>query len=228
MEHRAQAGTGMVISAFAIAHMTNHFLMHFGPEAHQAMFRRIRQVLQRAPILELTLFASLGVHAAIGVKKFTGLHYGDAYFWHQISGCYFGRFAGPKAIPEGEEYDTSYVAMAIRLVPGFFMPLYGFMMMAGAVHTYTGVARAGRILDFPPIYRHLPIAGPSYYQIILPLAAAGLSTMLAMAGVYFRYGVKHEPSLAKAIKADLPKFIADRLDLSGGVWFARFRFFPAV
>lgn len=87
-EHRIQAATGMVISSFVFTHVFNHFLMHFGPVMHQQMFSRVRALFKHCPVLEYTLFASLGTHALISFKNFSGFAWGQTYLIHQISGWF--------------------------------------------------------------------------------------------------------------------------------------------
>lgn len=85
---RAQAATGVALSAFVLTHIANHALMHFGPEIHQQLFSKIRNLFRAAPIVEFTLFASLGLHAMLGLKNFSGFDFGTNYFIHQASGWY--------------------------------------------------------------------------------------------------------------------------------------------
>lgn len=139
---------------------------------------------------------------------------------------YFGRFFGPTVMPKTEEYDLTYVTMATRVLPSFFLPFYTILTGCGLVHAYTGIARAGRILDWEWAIKRLPISGQQYENVVFGLAAIGVSTAFAVAGVYFRYAVKHEQALIRAVKSHLPQFIANRLDMANNVWFARYRVYP--
>lgn len=206
--------------------------MHFGSEVHQAIFRRIHEFVTKNRPVEATLLLSVLVHIVISIKRWKGVAPGGSKFLHQVAGwfllmsvpshIYFTRVAGGEnLLPAGAEMTVGYVATTSRVFPYMFVPYYATLAAMGAIHTFSGLARAGRILNISMIIKYVPFTGPAFWRTCLGLAVVAASSSLAVSGVYFSYPIAHETAMIEAVLKKLPKSYAKRLNFNNGAWFAR-------
>ncbi|KAH9260402.1 hypothetical protein BASA81_001572 [Batrachochytrium salamandrivorans] len=232
-EEKLQAATGLVIGAYTAVHLANHFGMHLGADVHQAMFRRIHRFVTGNRPVEGALLLSILVHSVLSVKRCKGVAPGGSRLLHQAAGwfllvslpghVYFTRVAGgERLLPPGQELSVAYAATTSRVAPWLYVPYYAVLSACGAVHAFSGLARAGRILDLPLITNNVPFTGPAFWNTCKALALAAASSSLAVSGVYFRYPIANEQLFIDAVMSKLPPAIAKRISFPDHAWFAKF------
>jgi len=223
---KLQAASGLVIAVFTAAHLSNHFVMHFGVDAHRAVFAKLRKVYT-APPVEALLLGSIAVHSGIAVARYEGVANNTARLLFQAAGWFLftvmpihviaTRYFGPKA--GMKEYDITHAAMAARMVPVVFIPYYAALAASGAVHLLGGLSRAGSALGLRSLLA-FPSKGSAYLKWSTVLGALAASSALAVMGVYFKYPMGDEQALIASHLKHWPAIVAKFLELpTSEKWF---------
>ena len=228
---KLQAATGLVIATFTALHLGNHFLMHFGLDAHRFLFLRARKVYTN-PLAETVLLSSIGIHALLGIYRYKGLSQEWPRRLFQMCGWALitiipGHVYATRVWGEGakmQDFDVTFAGMATRLIPYFFIPYYAAFSAAGAYHMYCGVAKAGVTLRIPALAQ-IPQHGSKFVKYTTVLALMAASCALAISGVYFSYPMVEEALLIKDYFSHWPESFTRHIKLpEAGEWFASFRF----
>lgn len=80
---------GLVLLVFLFAHLGNHLMLAFGPQAHIDLMNQLRSVYQH-PIVETLLITGFAIQIVLGVRLIRARGEPDtAWAWAQaLSGCY--------------------------------------------------------------------------------------------------------------------------------------------
>ncbi|MEM7658180.1 MAG: hypothetical protein AAF399_18785 [Bacteroidota bacterium] len=145
MKH-AHRISGLLVSVFVAAHLSNHALAWFGIETHQAVLEALRKVY-RQPVVEVLLVAAFGFQAISGLLLFLrGRKRTDLSQTEQIkryAGLTLGLFLIqhiPATIGQRLYYqvDTNFyfAAQVVLEAPAkyYFRPYYFLGIMAVGIH----------------------------------------------------------------------------------------------
>ena len=196
MQHhliRWQAGTGVLVAVFVLAHLINTWLAIAGPAAYDAVQRQLGAVYQY-PLFEALLLAALYLHLGIGVLRVVrerGRSLSARARWHRRAGVFLAIvITGHILAVRGASWFADVwprfdgIAFTMAYLPWVFIPYYFVLAMAGFYHAVNGLA-----LGLP----RLGLMPGRLTEVALGrmTAIAGVFTGLAIAafaGVFFDVG----------------------------------------
>ena len=186
---RAQAVSGIALTAFASVHLLNTMLAAF-PGAYDPFQRVVRQAYQH-PVLEvLFVLLPMLVHVVAGVRAFfkrrartadaplrTRLHRYAGWYLLLVMGGHVLATRGASLF-YGVHPEFIGLRFALAWIPWFFVPYYALLAISGVVHVAQGVPVALGILQ-----KRVPsiVTRPSTFWPVIALGTAG--SVLAVAGI---------------------------------------------
>ncbi len=148
-----QGIAGGLFAIFLILHLGNALMAVFGVAAYNR-FQSLAQIYYQQPLVEpLLVFLPLTIHAVVGVillrrKTANGLKLTSTQALNSWAGLFlllvvFLHAAATRgvALISGAATGFDAVSFSIWWMPGYFLPYYFLLFMAGLFHGYNGVLR---------------------------------------------------------------------------------------
>ena len=197
-----QAFSGMVFFVFLAIHLLNTYVAILGPAAYDAM-QGVMRMFYQFPAIEALVLAALAVHLIVGFLRIIlepKRTLTSRAKWHRYAGFFLSFvIVGHVLAVRGSSwfYDVypqfAGLAFSIDYVPGYFLPYYFLLGMAGFYHAINGLGiAAGRLkLDF---------GGLQLKQLKFATAGSALLmvlTLASFAGVWTDVSDVHNSEFAK-------------------------------
>ncbi|MCA2977671.1 MAG: hypothetical protein INH41_16270 [Myxococcaceae bacterium] len=151
---RAQVGSGVVFSAFLVAHLLNQAVAALGQARYDAVQERLRAGYQSPPVEWLAVFLALLVHLVTALVRWRRRPKAMAPLPPRLrlqrltgrflSAVIVGHITATRVVPglAGVHPGFAGVAFTFEWVPAFFWPYYLLLAVAGWYHLVAGLSTA--------------------------------------------------------------------------------------